>query len=113
MLNTPRLTPDWRIAIAFWRFIAPFRKSSWAKAKAAAAAAVALDPELAEGQTSLAALRWLVDWDWAGAEKGMQRAIELNPASWITSYRYEIFLNSAGRHEEAQRQVRRALELEP
>ena len=56
----------------------------------AAAAAVALDSALAEGHTSLAFIRTFADWDWAGAEKEFQRAIELNPAYWGAPYWYAM-----------------------
>ena len=88
-------------------------REGWAKAKAAAAAATALDPELAESQNSLAFLRYCCDWDWAGAEKGFQRAAELNPGYWVTYYWYACLLASSGRYPEAEQQIRRALELEP
>ncbi|MBI3697620.1 MAG: protein kinase [Acidobacteria bacterium] len=63
-------------------------REGWAKAKAAAAAAVALDPELAEGHTSLAFIRGFADWDWVAAEEECRRAIELNPAYWVAPYWY-------------------------
>ena len=87
-------------------------KEAWAKAKAAAAA-VALDPELAEGHTSLAFIRWGVDWDTAGAEAGFRRAMELNPAYWVAPYWYSALLTGLGRFEDAEHQLRRAEQLEP
>ncbi|HYM13019.1 MAG TPA: protein kinase [Bryobacterales bacterium] len=88
-------------------------REGWAKAKAAAAASVALDPELAEGRTSLAFLRAFGDWDWAAAEKEFQRAIELDPSYWVAPYWFGLVLAFCGRHEEAEQQSRRAVELEP
>ncbi len=88
-------------------------KQGWARAKAAAAAAVALDPELAEGHASLAFIRAFADWDWANAEEECRRAIELNPDYWVAPYWYAVVLALCGRYEDAERQIRRAQELEP
>jgi serine/threonine-protein kinase len=88
-------------------------KVGFAKAKAAAAAAVGLDPDLAEGHTSLAFVLGSGDWDWVAAEKGFQRAIELNPAYWVAPYYYGLALTHWGRYEEAERQIRNAQDLEP
>jgi tetratricopeptide (TPR) repeat protein len=49
------------------------------KAKAAAEKALQLDDTLAEAHTSLAAVKILNDWDWQGAEREFQRALQLNP----------------------------------
>jgi len=89
------------------------QKETLAKAKAAAVAAVAFDDELAEAHTSLAFIRVCFDWDWAGAEKEFQRALELNPGYWVTPYWYAITLTAMGRFDEAEPQIRRSVELEP
>lgn len=88
-------------------------RESWAKAKAAAAAAIELDPELAEGHTSLGIIRAVVDWDFDTALNELQRAADLNPAYWIARHWYGLVLIMCGRHEEADRQIRQAWELEP
>jgi tetratricopeptide (TPR) repeat protein len=86
---------------------------AWANANAAAAAAIGLDPELAEGYSALAFSRAYGSWDWIGAEGYFRRASELNPAYWVTPYWYSILLASLNRPAEAREQVRRARELEP
>jgi tetratricopeptide (TPR) repeat protein len=88
-------------------------KEAFARAKAAAVAAVAFDEELAEGHTSLGFIKAFLDWDWPGGEKEFERAIELNPRYWVTRYWYAITLTSCGRFEEAERQIRHGIELEP
>ncbi len=50
------------------------------KLKSAASKALELDDSLAEAHTSLAWAKFH-DWDWAGAAREFQRAIELNPAT--------------------------------
>ena len=88
-------------------------REALAKAKAAAAAAVAFDDELAEGHTSLAFIRAALDWDWSGAGKEFERALELNRGYWVTPYWYGIVLLASGKLEDGERQIRDAMELEP
>ena len=88
-------------------------RESFAKAKAAAAAAVAFDDELAEGHASLGFIKAFLDWDWIAGFKEFERALELNPSYWITPYWYGLVLTSSGRFEEAEQQIRHAMELEP
>lgn len=88
-------------------------KEGFARAKAAAAAAVAMDPDLAEGHTSLAFIRAYFDIDWTAADEGFQRALEINPGYWVTPYWYSFALMSRAREREAEEQIGRALELEP
>lgn len=88
-------------------------KEAFAKAKAAAVAAVAFDDELAEGHTSLGFIKAYLDWDWAGGAKEFQRALDLNPGYWVTPYWYGLVLTSSGRFDEAEQQIRYGMELEP
>jgi serine/threonine-protein kinase len=88
-------------------------KEALSKAKAAAAAAVAFDDEMAEGHTSLGFVKAYLDWDRYGAEKEFRRALELNPGYWVTRYWYAILLTSSGRYEEAEEHIRYGMELEP
>src|SRR5437868_5983775 len=84
-----------------------------ATARAAALKAVELDGTLAEGQTSLATVRFNYDWDWAGAASGFKRAIELNP-SYATAYqRYSLYLIAMGRSRESLDEINRARDLDP
>src|SRR5678815_1686758 len=55
----------------------------------------------------------ILDWDWAGAERSLRRAVELKPEYFLAHDRYAILLSAIGRHDEAVREVRRGLELEP
>src|SRR5882724_1085788 len=83
------------------------------KAKEAARRAVELDDGLAEAHASLAGIFKIYDWDWAAAEREYKRAIELNP-NYATGRRmYAAFLAAVGRAEEAMRESRLALELDP
>ena len=82
--------------------------------KSAALTALKLDDTLAEAHAILGAARGMGDFDWAGAERGFQRALELNPASPIVHFHYGAnCLRPLGRLDEAVSEVRRALELDP
>lgn len=91
--------------------IAP--KEAWARAKAAAAAAVALDPDLAEAHTSMAFVRAFADWAWESSDREFQHAFELDPRYWVAPYWYGMTLIARGRHQEADRCIAKAYELEP
>ncbi len=81
------------------------------KARAAVQQALALDETLAEAHVSLAFIRLYNEWDFAGAEREINRAIELNPN---TSYAmYGLYLSEVGRHTEAIAAMKRAQELDP
>jgi len=84
------------------------------EAKAAAEKALQLDSTLAEAHTSLAAVRILHDWDWVGAEREFQRALELNPNFAQAHHWYgNLLLGPEGRHDEAISELQRAQELDP
>jgi serine/threonine-protein kinase len=83
------------------------------KVKEAALKALELDDTLAEAHYSLAGIRYYFEWDWNGAEKEFQRAIELNPNYANIRLVYSSFLDMMGRPEEAKAEIERALELDP
>jgi serine/threonine protein kinase/Tfp pilus assembly protein PilF len=83
------------------------------RAKAAAERALALDDSLAEAHTSLAMIRFVFDWDWAGAEAGFRRALVLDPRHPTTHHWYGLYLMAMGRSAEARRELERARELDP
>jgi tetratricopeptide (TPR) repeat protein len=101
-----------------WTVIPSFPYASPAecipKAKAAAAKALELDPELPEAHTVSAMIAATYDWDWPRAEAGFKRALELDPNLSITHYRYAwTFLSPMGRHDEAISEMKIAMEKEP
>ncbi|HEV8385587.1 MAG TPA: protein kinase [Candidatus Acidoferrales bacterium] len=85
---------------------------AWPKAKSAAGEALAKDASLAEAHTSAALVKELFDWDWSGAEKEFQRAIQLNANSAAAHHWYGEFLVKMGRFEQASQQLQRAQELD-
>jgi len=92
-------------------YVAP--EDSFPKGREAALKALQLDDALAEAHTSLAYLKTVYDWDWAGAEKEFQRAIELNPSYATAHHWHAVYLLVMGKPEEAVAEERRALELDP
>ncbi|MBW3660394.1 MAG: hypothetical protein KY397_02015 [Gemmatimonadetes bacterium] len=78
-----------------------------------ASKALQLDETLAEAHNALAFVKMLYDWDWEGAERGFQRAIDLHGGSAPTGSRYFQFLAVVGRLEEATAEIERALQLDP
>jgi serine/threonine-protein kinase len=61
----------------------------------------------------LATVLQYYDWNWAGAEKEFQRAIELNPNYAAAHYHYSYLLSEQGRFDEAIREATEALSRDP
>ena len=83
------------------------------KAKEYVLKALAMDESLAEAHGTLAAIKFYGDWDWPGAEKEFQRAVQLNPSDSVARGAYAGFLSEMGRHEEAMAEIRTAQQLDP
>ena len=88
-------------------------REAFAKARSAAMKALEIDQDLAEAQTSLALVRFRMDWDWAGAERAFSRAIELNPGHASAHHFLSLLLSALERADEAIVSIRRARELDP
>jgi tetratricopeptide (TPR) repeat protein len=71
------------MALAYATLTPAYRapKTVMPKSREHAVKAIELDDSLSEAHTALAGVMFFYDWDWAGAEKEMQHAIELNPSS--------------------------------
>ena len=54
-----------------------------------------------------------MEWEWDRAEKGFQRAIELDPSYSWAYYTYALQLTAQGRFDEAILQMERARQLDP
>ena len=88
-------------------------RDAYPQARAAAMTALGLDDTLAAAHVSLGLVKYRFDWDWAGAEREFERALELNPGNALAYLWYADYLTSMGRHEEAVAAARRARELDP
>ena len=82
-------------------------------AEDALAKAIELDPTLHEAYATRGFLQMFHRWDWAGAEASLSRAIELAPNSSKAHHWYGVYLSIRGRLDEAQREMEKALELDP
>jgi serine/threonine-protein kinase len=83
------------------------------KTEAAATRALELDANLAEPHAALGLNKYAHLWDWAGAEKELKRAIELNPTYPTSHHWYSICLRQQGKFDEAWSEIKRAQELDP
>ncbi len=82
-------------------------------ARAAAGKALELDDSLGDAHAALAQVKFLGDWDWAGAEREFRRAIDLNPGDTLVHHMYSHFLLAMGRNEESLKESQLYLQLDP
>ena len=94
-----------------WGALAP--NEGYPLAKASALKALELNETLAEAHAALGIVKLFYDADWRGAEKELQRAIEINPsyADALMMYGHQLMLE--GRFDEAHTFAARAKELDP
>jgi serine/threonine-protein kinase len=84
------------------------------KARQFAQKAIELDPTSAEAHTALAFVKALYDFDWPGAQKEFQRAIQSNPNYAQAHFGYSIaYLCPTGKTQEGLREMQLAKELDP
>ncbi len=88
-------------------------REAWPKAREAAQKALELDDTLAEAHTSLASIKCYQDWDWDGAGREFERAIELNPNYANAHLWYGRYLAALARHDKAIAEIKRAQEIDP
>jgi tetratricopeptide (TPR) repeat protein len=87
--------------------------NNFARAKAAAERAIALDESLAEAHTSLAAVHFFGNRDFAAAQREFERALELNPHYPTAHQWYAIALSENGKAAEAKQHAEEAVLLNP
>ena len=86
---------------------------AWKKLGAAAERALQIDPQVAEAHACKAAVL-ATDFDWAGAEREFLRALELDADCANAHHWYAVcLLSPLGRSDEAIREIKLALGLEP
>ena len=83
------------------------------KARREAARALALDPASAEAYASLAMLSFAFDHDWISAQRGFEKALELNPSDARAHLQYAMGLVTRGRFSQAVAHVNQARVLDP
>jgi tetratricopeptide (TPR) repeat protein len=113
----PLYAPAWSGLADCHNMLGAFRwktsREAFPLAHAAAARALELDPDLAEGHTSLAFALQYYDWDWPRSNDAYQRAIALHPGYATAHQWYADFLSDLGRFDEAFAEIERAVELDP
>jgi TolB-like protein len=82
-------------------------------ARKAAQNALDLDEHLAEAHIALANVLFWHDWDWQGAQKEYQRAVELNPSLALAYDANFTYLVLMGRFHEAEKAMHKAIQLDP
>src|ERR1700730_6549393 len=88
-------------------------RETYPRGKVAAIKALELDEKLAEAHASLARNKIAYDWDWSGARREFERALELNPNYAHAHYCYSYYYFAMGRLDDAAREMKRAVELDP
>ncbi len=89
------------------------RAEAITNAKKFAAQSLALDESQAEAHASLAYVKFRIDWDWTGAEKEFQRALQLKPGYARAHEWYALYLSILGRFDDAMKEMMRAQDLDP
>jgi DNA-binding winged helix-turn-helix (wHTH) protein/tetratricopeptide (TPR) repeat protein len=87
-------------------------REAFEKGRAAVNKALELDANLADVYAVRGELKFK-EWDFAGAEKDLRRAIELEPNNDLAHGVYAMWLNHHGRFEEALAEIEIALEIDP
>jgi eukaryotic-like serine/threonine-protein kinase len=86
---------------------------AYPRVRSAVAEALALDPESSDAHTYAAFGKLVYEFDWAGAEAGFKRALELSPGNADAWDLYGRLCSATGRFDEAVEMTRRAQELDP
>ncbi len=87
-------------------------KESIPMAKAFATRALEIDPSLTEVHATLGMAN-TQSWNWTEAEKGLKRAIELNPNYPSARHWYSRLLRTEGKYDEGFEQIMQAKKADP
>ncbi|HEV8241487.1 MAG TPA: protein kinase [Thermoanaerobaculia bacterium] len=99
------------LASAYNKRVAPLAARE--PAKAAATHAVETGPNVSEAHAALGQVLMQFDWDWAGAERELDRAVALDPANTAALHaRSHLFL-ALGRFDDSAADSSRALDVDP
>ncbi|OGD18118.1 MAG: hypothetical protein A2W03_14700 [Candidatus Aminicenantes bacterium RBG_16_63_16] len=75
--------------------------------------ALEIDDQLAEAHSALGSVKLSYEWDFAGAEKEIKRAMDIEPEDGNYHARYAILLSNLGKHEDAIKEIKLARDLDP
>jgi TolB-like protein/DNA-binding winged helix-turn-helix (wHTH) protein/Flp pilus assembly protein TadD len=96
-----------------WQYSVMPAKEAMPLALAAARKALELDDSLGEARASLAFCLEGFTWDFAGADREFQRAVELSPGYATAHHWYAWHLSLMGRNKEAIAEMEKAVNLDP
>lgn len=88
-------------------------REAWPLARASAERALELDDRSPEAHVSLGAVALFERWDWAEADRALERAEALDPSSSSAQVWRTLSLDMRGRLDEAARARGRAAEIDP
>jgi tetratricopeptide (TPR) repeat protein/DNA-binding winged helix-turn-helix (wHTH) protein len=83
------------------------------RAKKAAAKSLRLNPELPEGLTVDAEIKFRFDWDWVGARIAFEQAIKFNRNYPTAHHWFSLYLTAMGDDPRAQEEAKYAQSLNP
>jgi eukaryotic-like serine/threonine-protein kinase len=83
------------------------------QAKEAAIKSIELDETLGEAHASLAQIKFLYDWDWAGAAADFQQSARLSPTYPTVHQWHGEYLAALGHSDEGIAELKRARDLDP
>lgn len=75
--------------------------------------ALDLDETLAEAHCTLGLIKSWYDWDWTGAGREFQAALELDPSQIAALTWQSLYFSATGENQKAIRSMQRAREIEP
>ena len=85
----------------------------YSRARVSALRALAMDESSSDAWTALGCVMFMAEWDWIGAERSLQRALEFDPRHTQARLLYGRLLDALGRLEEGLAMKLRALETDP
>jgi DNA-binding winged helix-turn-helix (wHTH) protein len=85
----------------------------YGRARVSALRALAMDESSSDAWTALGCVMFLAEWDWIGAERSFQRALEFDPRHTQARLLYGRLLDAQGRLNEGLAMKLRALETDP
>jgi DNA-binding winged helix-turn-helix (wHTH) protein/tetratricopeptide (TPR) repeat protein len=93
------------------RFVPP--ADAYGEARTAALRALAMDDSCADAQVALGTVLFLSDWNWIGAQRSLERALELDPGHTDAYLLYGRLLEALGDVEKGLAAKQKALERNP
>jgi TolB-like protein/Flp pilus assembly protein TadD len=88
-------------------------RENYPKSAAAVAKALELDPTLTEAHITLGFIKFFYEWDWPAVERQVRSLLESNPNDPNVHTLNSYYLRTMGQRDEALKESKRALELDP